>query len=506
MHHTFQTDRRVAVVGAGPAGLVAARWLLSEGFEPVIIDSGASLGGQWSGGAGSAVWPGMRTNTSRIMTAFSDLDHTPSTATYPTAAEMGAYLKRYADRFGLTARIRFRTQAVRLAAAEAGWSVTIRADGQEAEEHFARVIVATGRQTCPVVPDIPGLDSFTGALGAIHSARYAGADRYRGASVLVAGCSISALEVATDLAAAGVQVDIAYRRQRYIVPKLIAGVPTEHVLMTRAAALAGEVLRPEALGAALKAAMLKAGGSPEQWGARRPHPDVFVAGGTQAQGFLPAVAEGRIRVREWMDGIEGRTVRFADGERVAVDGIILGTGYRLSLPWLATDIRETLGVNETHVDLHAHSFHPNLPGLAFVGLYDLIGPYLPVLELQARWIAYTMSGRVPAPSSADLAAGVADARAGRQGPPSVPMQQMALLFARLAGVEPNLDDHPELERALLFGPLSPASFRLDGPDRLPDAAERVRAAAEAFGHITSVDYTADERPLRDHLLSVPAAA
>lgn len=59
-------DRRVAVIGAGPAGLIAARYLVSEGFEPVVYERTASLGGQWSGHpTHSGIWPSLRTNTSR---------------------------------------------------------------------------------------------------------------------------------------------------------------------------------------------------------------------------------------------------------------------------------------------------------------------------------------------------------------------------------------------------------------------------------------------------------
>ncbi|WP_210419578.1 NAD(P)-binding protein [Mycolicibacterium sp. ELW1] len=64
----------VAVIGAGPAGLVVSRWLLSQGLEPSIFEQGPTLGGQWTAQPGrSGVWPGMHTNTSRILTAFSDL-------------------------------------------------------------------------------------------------------------------------------------------------------------------------------------------------------------------------------------------------------------------------------------------------------------------------------------------------------------------------------------------------------------------------------------------------
>jgi dimethylaniline monooxygenase (N-oxide forming) len=74
--------QKVAVIGAGPAGLVMARYLKSEGFEPGLFEQGGRIGGQWSADPShSGVWPSMRTNTSRIMTSFSDLPHDAGTPT-----------------------------------------------------------------------------------------------------------------------------------------------------------------------------------------------------------------------------------------------------------------------------------------------------------------------------------------------------------------------------------------------------------------------------------------
>src|SRR5262249_2230002 len=64
----------VAVIGGGPAGIAAARYLSSEGFAPALFEQNDRLGGHWAGDPRtSAVWPAMRSNTSRVMTAFSDL-------------------------------------------------------------------------------------------------------------------------------------------------------------------------------------------------------------------------------------------------------------------------------------------------------------------------------------------------------------------------------------------------------------------------------------------------
>jgi hypothetical protein len=73
------------------------------------------------------------------------------------------------------------------------------------------------------------------------------------------------------------------------------------------------------------------------------------------------------------------------------------------------------------------------------------------------------------------------------------MNLAALTFARAAGVEPQLGDWPNLRRALLFGPLAPSSFRLEGPDALPDAPERFARDAAAFGAITSNELTDREQ-------------
>src|SRR3954464_10476600 len=87
----------VAVIGAGPGGLVAARWLLSQGFEPTIFEQSHMLGGQWTGSDGiSGIWPTMHTNTSRILTSFSDLEH-ESDYVFPSNRDILAYLHRYAE-------------------------------------------------------------------------------------------------------------------------------------------------------------------------------------------------------------------------------------------------------------------------------------------------------------------------------------------------------------------------------------------------------------------------
>ncbi len=481
--------QRVAVIGAGPGGIVAARYLKSEGLEPVVFEQGPRIGGQWSGDPGhSGVWPSMRTNTSHIMTCFSDLPHDDATPTYPTNTAMGQYLERYARQFDLIPLVRFNTPVRELLQASEGKWV-VRTDA--GEEIFDQVIVATGRYNKPAYPKVPGLDSFSGSGGVSHAFSYKHPEAFRGLRVLVAGCSISSLEIASDLAMLGAsRTVVTNRKQRYILPKLIAGVPTDHLAFTRFAALAAESFPMEAVAEGMKQFVLGSAGSPEQFGARKPSENLFEAGISQSQYFLPLVAEGRIATKPWLTSVDGKTVYFSDGTSEDFDAILFGTGYDLNMPFLSPEIQRALHADEHHLDLYHFTFPEHLPGLAFLGMLAVVGPYFPVLELQARWIAYTFSGAQPAPSAEELQAGVEAYRVRRGGPQEIPCHAAALLFSRLAGAEPKLEQWPELGRGLMFGPLTPTSFRMNGRDSLPDAPRRFAEEIKAFGCMSSNQLTA----------------
>ena len=480
----------VAVIGSGPGGLTAARWLLSQGFEPTIFEQSPTLGGQWTGLDGvSGIWPTMHTNTSRILTAFSDLEH-ESDLVFPSNRDIHAYLHRYADTFALTSRIRFGTRVELLSRGESGWLV----EYSGMTETFERVVVASGRFQSPCIPTVPGLDSFTGAAGASSTYNYREALPYLSKRVLVAGGAISALEIAAELAQLGAaRVVVTQRRQRYVLPKFAAGVPSDFRIFTRYGTLANETLPPAEIDRQLKEIVVEAGGSPEQYGAPPPDPSLFAAGVTLAQQYLPLVAEGRITVRPWMKSVQDATVTFADGHAEEFDGILFGTGFELDLPFLSDDIRAIADLDAEHLDADRYTFHPDLPGLAFVGMWDQSGGYFVPLELQARWIAYTWGGAIPEASETDQRLAIDSYRARRGMPQKSRMNLVALTFARAAGVEPHLDDWPHLRRALLFGPLAPSCFRLEGPDALPDAPIRFVRDAAAFGAITSNELTERER-------------
>src|SRR6476620_2089641 len=303
-----------------------------------------------------------------------------------------------------------------------------------------------------------------------------------------------ALEIAAELAQLGAtHVVVTQRRQRYVLPKFAAGVPSDHRIFTRYGAIANEHLPAAEIDRQLKEIVVEAGGSPEQYGAPAPDPSLFAAGVTLSQQYLPLVAEGRITVRPWPASITNTAVTFSDGSAGEFDGIVFGTGFDLHLPFLSQDICAALDLDAVHMDADRYTFRPDLPGLAFVGMWDQSGGYFVPLELQARWIAYTWGGAISPMSAAAQWSSIDAYRLRRGTSQKIRMNLAALAFARAAGVEPRLENWPHLRRALLFGPLAPSYFRLEGPDALPDAPARFARDAAVFGAITSNELTEREQ-------------
>lgn len=476
-------SKKVAIIGAGPAGLAAARWLKQQGFTPLLIEAHHGIGGQWNGeNPLSGVWPEMRTNTAKITTQFSDTDYPPGVAVFPRNQEVLAYLTEYARRFGLLDNIRLGTKVTGLTRDAAGYRLELCSDKGAETLIVPQVVIASGRYNKPSIPPIEGLEGFTGELGARHAFYYKSPEAYRGKRVVVAGGSISALEIASDLAMLGSRsVWLAQRRQRYVMPKMVRGVPLEYYAFSRAGALMRDHAPPEELDSAQLDFVLTYGGDPARYGAPKPHSDIRKAGFTGSQHYLNLVAENRLSVRPWIARVEGQSVTFTDGSSVEADAILIGTGFDLNLPYLSDDIAQTLKLDTKGMELANFTFHPDLPGLALMGLWPQQGPYPVPLEQQARYIAYSWSGTIPHPTPEALQEAVAACRTEGHFEDYRDQNEMALRFARLCGTDPGQIDDPALQRLLEASATTAITFRLTGPDALPEAKERFFAQFQQFG-------------------------
>jgi hypothetical protein len=439
---------QVAIIGAGPGGLVAAKYAIEAGFEASVFEASNDLGGQWHTTAShSGVWAGMHTNTSRAMTAFSDFPSPAEHPLHPAAEQVHAYLHAYARKFGVIDRIRFRTPVTHVGP---GWVL----DG----ERFDRVVLASGRFRKPSVPR--ALRQFSGEL--VHAFNYPGAEPFGDRRTLVYGNGISGLEIASDLALTAPVVS-AFRKPRYVIQKVVDGISSDWQWYTLFGALERRFLSPEQWSRRQRERIVRVAGNPLDFGAPEPDPDIRAAGLALCQDYLEQIRAGAITCRPAIAAVDGTEVTFTDGSAETFEAIICATGYDLDIPYLDRDLRDVVGPAP---GLYQRTLHPDLPGLGVIGQFLAQGPYFPLLELQARWIVATWTGEVTLPDQATMRATIAQGQ-----PPLDAHNALALTLAEELGVSPDVGSWPELSDALVFGPLLPPRYRLSGPGAMPNAAE-----------------------------------
>src|ERR1700737_4185996 len=172
----------VVVVGAGPAGLAAAAGLQRAGISTVVLEQADAIGPSWRGR-----YDRFRLNTSRWSSKLPGSRWERGTGMFPSRDQMVSYLEQYAARKELDVRVGTRVGT-------RGWVLQT-----PAREFRARpVVVATGYDHPPFIPDWPGRGRFGGQL--LHAGEYRNAEPFRGKDTLVVGPGCSGMEIAYDLA------------------------------------------------------------------------------------------------------------------------------------------------------------------------------------------------------------------------------------------------------------------------------------------------------------------
>ncbi|MEA2661929.1 MAG: hypothetical protein QOH08_1501 [Chloroflexota bacterium] len=426
--------KRVAVIGAGAAGLASARWLADAGLDPVVLERTGAVGGLWRPDTGLA-YPSLRTNTSKQKTAFSDLPFDDALPDHPFRDDVLAYLERYADVTGVRSRIRFGRDVAAVRPAAGGWTV----DG----EPFDAVVVATGLFTRPLEPALEGRDRFRGTV--VHSRDYRDPLAFAGKRVVVAGAGSSGADIAVELTGAARSVALAVREPPTFVPRYHRGRPYDH-RATRLARMLPLALRR-------RRARMVIAEAYRRRGLRLDRVSLTTTPGTEV---LDAVSRGEIALRPALVGFDPDGAIFAGGGRTDADAVVLATGYRAEFAFLPSGVPEVVA---GALALYRLVFPPGIPGLAFVGLTRVSGPVFPVAELQARWVAAVFSGRVTLPDGGEMRREI-EGRIGAARAIGDDQMRVELLpylddIAARIGARPSLWRHP----GLLVSPVGARDYR-----------------------------------------------
>ena len=461
---------KVAIVGAGPAGVASAKAALECGLDPTVFEAASSLGGLWKR-AGGFTWPGMKTNLSHWNCSFSDYPWPEGTEDFPTSDQVEAYLSRYAMSMNVLSRLRFRQRVARVRPQEGRWEVSL--EGGESAT-FDYVVLATGIFARPHLPVVSGADRYRGDV--LHSSTYRGRDLP--GRVVVVGGSLSGVEIAAQLAESGTDCIVIAAEFPWIAPRFVSreaglSVPIDLMLYHRAVG-AGANLPVAELNKSVAQFYEATFGNPgkvnpilqKKIDDRPPYVAI-------SDNFLIHVADGKITpLRDRMVEFSETAIELASGQSVKADHVVMCTGYDADFSILSAELLTALEYDSsdllTPLIADRTICHPQTQGLFFVGLYR--GPYFAVIELQARTVAMMMSGRIPFPDrSVSLENLIAEREIRNRRPrPQFPhgdYVEFADLFAREMGVTPPAaTGDPELDLALSRGAVTPAQYQLAGPD------------------------------------------
>ena len=199
----------------------------------------------------------------------------------------------------------------------------------------------------------------------MHSHAYRSPEQLAGRRVLVVGGGNSAMDIAVDASYAAERTLLSLRRGVWVVPKHLLGRPSD----TLNGALARRL--PWRLRQRISQGMITAAvGSPTRYGLPAPAHGFLQDHPTLSDGpAVPTVARGD-PPRPGVAALDGDRVTFTDGRTDEVDLIIWCTGYRVEIPFLDPAL---LGDGADALPLYRHVFHPDVPGLTFVGLVQSTG-------------------------------------------------------------------------------------------------------------------------------------
>ena len=386
--------RTVAIVGAGPSGVIAAKYLRAEkAFDKIVLFEQRSRPGgiwnytgdqrnedlftvpqtdprgqnqdpewikqtdpedprPWVGSSGwdtylsflSPMYEKLETNIPRGLMGFQDLDWPEDSQLFPTHETVLKYIEDYGK--DVQDLVRYDTQVINAEpvsnAPDSKWKVRTRwlRTGKEHERMFDAVIVANGHFIVPYIPDVPGIrewnEKYPGAIS--HSKYYRRPEEYTDKKIIVVGNSASGADISNQIAPHCQQ------------PLLWSSKSTS---MFSASHGSADLLRRE----------------------------------------VPPIARFTP---------SNRGVEFEDGTTESdIDAIVFATGYFYSLPFLE-NVKPTLITDGSHVNhTYQHLFYAPIPTLSFLALNQRVIPF-PLAEAQASVLARVYSGRLSLPPYTEM--------------------------------------------------------------------------------------------------------
>lgn len=413
---------RIAIIGAGVAGLATAKVLTQAGHDVTVFDRTPDVGGVWSR---TRRYPGVSTQSPKAQYSLSDFPMPADFPEWPSGPQIQAYLDAYVTEFGLGRRLRLNTEVTSARPDGSGhWIVETGTPG--GAETFDRLVVANGVFCEPAVPDYPGVEEFVSAGGTLCAGSdFHEAEAARRKHALVVGYGKSACDVAVPISTVAASTDVIARQLLWKVPRRVGNkLNFKMLLLTRLGEALFRYIRLRGFekflhgpGNRLRRGMINSIGSVSvrQFGLAEldlvpsGHMEDIVRGaiGLATEGFFEAVAASRITVRRdrtitRLGADDGHPIaELSDGTVLPAELVVCATGFRQGVPFLPEEVRTRLLDERGNFVLYRQILPIDVPGLYFNGYNSSFFSPLNA-EMAAVWIAADLAGGLSLPDGATL--------------------------------------------------------------------------------------------------------
>ena len=491
--------KKVAVIGAGIAGLVTIKSCLEENLEAIAFEKSDYIGGNWKFKEGEvSVFRNTELSSSRYITGFSDF---PIPEQYPhflKHEQYLTYLLDYARHFGLKERIKFGYRVDSLQQQGDKWLLTATKAGQTETYEFDSVAVCTGLNELPNMPDFPDIDRFEGQL--THSSLYKDNRPYQDKSVVVIGGGESGGDQVNEISQVAKSVTLSLRRGVFIMPKLDETMTLPGDYFHHRTTYHLPPVLYERIETAIQRLFSFINRDRKAWQIRRKL--IQLSGGsyhqqfiTKSDTFMKALAKPNVFLKPKLERFEADGIVFADGSKVQADAVVFSSGFNVRFPFLPID-----SSNWDWRILYKKIFHPELPNLGFVGFArPNIGSMPPIMEMQARYFAGVASGRLQLPPLAQMQSEIErDAQQSRREKPLVSDRITGIVsyvpymyeLSESIGCRPKLSQlisRPMVLWSVLFGSVAAPHFRISGAHANPAVLDRIEEQGLQIWKLKTLD-------------------
>jgi dimethylaniline monooxygenase (N-oxide forming) len=412
---------KIAIIGAGFAGLSAAKVLTQFGHDVTVFEKAPDVGGVWSA---TRRYPGLRTQNNKDTYFLSDFPMPAEYPEWPTGEQVQRYLAAFAKHFDLERRIHLNTEVL-LAEPEGekGWHIKARStrSGLESDYQFEHLVVANGIFSEPFIPPYPGVDEFKAAGGRLcATSEFNHIEEARGKDVLVVGYGKSSCDVAAAIGEVAASTKVIARELLWKMPRKIMNVLNyKYLMLTRMGEALfpyievkgferflhgpGRGVRDSMIGSLQKVAtkqlkLDKLGLVPEGTFDRIARSTVSLSTDELYEQVIAGTTEvARECEITSLGARDGKPVAtLSDGRTVPADLVVCGTGFKQVVPFLPQSVQDEITDERGNFELYRQILPLTVKRLHFCGYNSSF--YSPLsAEVAALWIAAHLMGGLNLP-------------------------------------------------------------------------------------------------------------